>query len=187
VSPACLIKCSLIDPALVSVDRYRGHRGRDTYLEYEGTVLSPAGDIEDVPFYARCAAEPAAQRGRLLHLQSCAHWRLSVKPLVRPRKTLSPRLASSLLGHRAGSRGTGPGTHMLTRSARPQHDANAVAGPRGARAAVHVLVPVQRAVPGVPGLQLRQPHGRPGARPHHRRRRQQPHTGGEAQGPTTAL
>jgi len=48
----------LAHPTVVSVRRYRGHRGRDTYLEYEGTVSPPGGDIEDVPFYTRCAVAP---------------------------------------------------------------------------------------------------------------------------------
>ena len=43
------------DSLALTACRYRGHRGRDTYLDFEGSVQPPQQDIEDVPFYARCA------------------------------------------------------------------------------------------------------------------------------------
>lgn len=38
-----------------TLHQYRGRKGAGTYLDYEGAVELPMGDVEDVPFYGRCA------------------------------------------------------------------------------------------------------------------------------------
>lgn len=47
---------TLITPAEdLALYQLIGHKGSGTYLDYEGAVLPPTGDVEDVPFYGRYA------------------------------------------------------------------------------------------------------------------------------------
>lgn len=59
------INDTLVRPSRrLSLDEYRAGRGVGTYLSYEGPVMPPAEDVENVPFYGRCAPTGIACRLR---------------------------------------------------------------------------------------------------------------------------
>ena len=43
----------LVPSERLALLHFRGQRGTGTYLDYEGAVVPPSGDVEDVPFYGR--------------------------------------------------------------------------------------------------------------------------------------
>ena len=74
---------TLITPAQdFTLFQYRDRKGAGTYLDYEGPVGPPMDDVEDVPFYGRCAKGQTFDSDALLTLTG------SHVPIKVPHKSL---------------------------------------------------------------------------------------------------